>query len=169
MEEELIRAVAQEYMDGLTPLAHLIDCLADVTSNDMDISRGELWDILDKMNVSAYAVFPVHALLSCLRPADAGPMAPPGMRFLHEILSREIIPTMHRRVEQATENLIGVFTDRRSSRKVREQAQIKSSAVICTELSRLKQLHQGTLPHPDLVEMWNSFFCDEVLTTRDVD
>ncbi|HPA85023.1 MAG TPA: hypothetical protein PLJ30_09455 [Deltaproteobacteria bacterium] len=169
MEEELIQAVAQEYVERLILLAHLIDSATEINRSGRSVSREEMWDILDEADASGFAIYTVHSLLSSLKPMDAGPLASPGMRFLHEIVSQDVIPSMRRHVAQAIDAIVREFSDRPGSRDAREKALVNASSVICMELSRLKQLHPGALPHPELVEMWESFYCDEGFAVIDFD
>lgn len=165
MQEKLVRAVAQEYVDRLAPLAHLIGAIAEIDESGRNVSQTEIRDIIDEAGVSNCTVFPVHSLISSLNPYDAGTITPPDMKFFHELVSGDVIPSMHRRVAQAVDGIVSGFTaSPPSSAEARKRVLKNASETICMELARLKQLCQGTLPHPDLTGLWKSFSCDERLS-----
>lgn len=169
MEEELIEAVVQEYVGRLAPLAHLIGSVAEISQSGRGVPQEKMRDILDEVSSSGYAIFPVHSLLSSLKPMEAGALASPGMKFLQEIVSQDVIPSMHRHVAQAIEDIIREFSGSPGNREAREKSLVNASSVICMELSRLKQLHRGTLPHQDLIDLWEAFYCDEGFAIIDMD
>lgn len=161
MQEKLIQAVAQEYVDRLAPLAHLVGTVAKTVESGRDVSQAEIRDILDEAGNPNCTVFPVHCLISSLKPYDAGAITPPDMKFFHQLVSGDVIPSMHRSVARAVEGIVSGFAAFPASQGARRQALKNASETICMELSRLKQLCQGTLPHPDLANLWESFSCDE--------
>lgn len=163
MQEELIRAVAQEYVDRLVPLAHLVGAIAGTVESGRDVSQTEIRDILDEAGNPNCTVFPVHCLISSLKPYDAGSITPPDVKFFHQLISGDVIPSMHRSVAQAVDGIVSAFAASPVSPEARKQALKNASETICMELSRLKDLCQGTLPHPDLAGLWESFSCDKSL------
>lgn len=161
MQEELIRAVAQEYVDRLAPLAHLVGTVAGIVESGRNVSQTEIRDILDEAGAPSCTVFPVHCLISSLRPYDAGSITPPDMKFFHELISGDVIPSMHRRVARTVDGIISAFAISPASPEARKRALKDASETICMELARFKQLCQGTLPHPDLTALWKTFSCDK--------
>ena len=169
MQEELVRTVVQEYVDRLVPLAHLIGAIAEIDESGRNVSQTEIRDIIDETGASNCTVFPVHSLISSLNPYDAGTITPPDMKFFHELVSGDVIPSMHRRVARAVEGIVSAFTASPASPEARERALKNAAETICMELSRFKQLCQGTLPHPELAGLWKSFSCDERLSVIHMD
>ncbi len=169
MQNELVRAVAREYVDQLAPLAHLVGAITGIVESGRSVSQTEIRDILDEAGASSCTVFPVHSLISSLSPYDAGAITPPDMKFFHELFSGDVIPSMHRRVTRAVDGIVSGFTSSPPSPEARKRALKDASETICMELSRLKQLCQGELPDPDLAGLWKSFSCDEGLSVIHMD
>lgn len=165
--EELIDAIVQEYLVHIEPLAYLIEKVAEAGKAGMLLSAPDMEDLVEEASAAAFAIVPLHALLSSLRNTHLGNSDPPSFQFVRRVINENVLVLLRDNMARAVSRLIRDCGNG-SARDI-DTAVKRASQTICVELARIKDLNRGFLPHPDLKELWDRFSCQELYSpVRDV-
>ena len=163
--DELIDAVAQAYIDYTAPLVYLIEKVTESRQKDTTLSTQKLEDFVEEATATTCTIIPLHALLSSVKNSDMGKAGEPGTRFIMEVISENLLVLLRDNMARAISRLMRDYNDAAGSPQAIDTSLSRASLAICTELSRIKRLNRGVLPHPDLKELWERFSCRDELAT----
>lgn len=165
---ELIDAVAQAYIDYTSPLVYLIEKVTESRQKGTILSLRQLEDFVEEATATTCTIIPLHALLSSVKDSDTGKAGDPTTRFIMEVIRENVLVMLRDNMTQAVSRLMRDYNDAAGSPQAIDTSLSRASHAICTELSRIKRLNRGFLPHPDLKELWERFSCRDDFAIPDL-
>ena len=166
--EELIEAIAQTYMEYTAPLIYLMEKVTESRQKGNTLSPAQLEDFVEEATSSTFNIFPLGTLLSSLKGIDMGKTGNPSSRFINQVINETALTLLRDNMARSTARLIKDYTTAISSGEDIDKALKRASHAICIELSRIKDLSSGILPHPDLRELWERFSCKDDFAALDL-
>lgn len=166
--EELIDTIVHEYIGYIAPLAHLIERITKSGQNGKQLTLQQLEDIVEEATSSTFNILPLHTLLSSLKDTDIAVFGPSSSRLIHRIITQNTLPQLRDNMARAVSRLINDYLEETESTEHINNALKAASNSICIELSRMKDLNSGSLPHPDLKVLWETFSCAEGFAELDL-
>jgi hypothetical protein len=166
--EDFIEAVAQAYIEYSAPLVYLIEKITESSLTGSRLLPGQLEDYVDEASGSPFTIVPLHALLSSVKDADMGTSDPPSPQFVHRVINENVLVLLRDNMARAVSRLIRDYAHSGGAAQDIDAAVERASHAICIELSHLKDLNRGLLPHPDLKELWNWFSCTDDFAATDL-
>lgn len=79
---------------------------------------------------------------------------------VYECIAFETLESIFRNLRKADEQLMSALKDPGRSDREKEDEVQNASRTMCAELSRIRTLNQGELPHKELQRLWELFRCD---------
>jgi dGTP triphosphohydrolase len=166
--EELLETIVHEYLGYIAPLAHLIEKITKSGQDGKQLNIQQLEDIVEEATSSTFNILPLHTLLSSLKDADIGDFGPSSSRLIHRIISQHTLPQLRDNMARSVTRLINDYLKKTESTEHINNALKAASNSICIELSHMKDLNSGFLPHPDLKVLWETFSCAEEFAELDL-
>jgi hypothetical protein len=161
----LIKAIAMAYVEYTAPLVYLIEKVTESNQKGATLSPQQMDDCVEEATAVTYTIIPLHALLSSIRNTEMGTSDPPSLQFVHSVINENVLVQLRNNMAQAVSRLIRDYNDAAGSPQAVDTSLSRASHAICTELSRIKRLNRGFLPHPDLKELWERFSCRDQFAT----
>ena len=155
------------YVEYTAPLAYLIEKISESTQTGKRLLPSQLEDYVAEASSASFTIIPLHVLLSSISNTYLGTFDPPSLQFVHRVINENVLVLLRDDMTRAVSRLIRDYGS--GSPQEIEVAVKRASRTICLELSRIRELNRGSLPHPDLKELWERFSCKEVyVSVRDV-
>ncbi len=155
----LIKAIAMAYVEYTAPLVYLIEKVTESSLIGATLSPQQLEDFVEEATATTCTIIPLHALLTSIRNTEMGTSDPPSLQFVHSVINENVLVQLRNNMAQAVSRLMRDYNDAAGSPQSIDTSLSRASHAICTELSRVKRLNRGFLPHPDLKELWERFSC----------
>ena len=166
--KEFIEAVTMAYVEYTAPLVNLIEKITESSLRDNRLLPGQLEDYLTEASASTFTIFPLHALLSSFRDTDMGTSDPPSLQFVHHVINENVLIHLRDNIALAASRLMRDYENSGGNQQDIDAAVNRASQAICIELSRIKDLNRGFMPHPDLKELWDRFSCQDDFAAPDL-
>ncbi len=166
--KELIKAIAMAYVEYTAPLVYLIEKITESSLAGNRILPEQLEEFVDESSASTFTIFPQHALLSSVRDSDMGTSDPPSLQFVHHVIDENVLVLLRDNMARAVSRLIRNYENSGGDQQVIDAAVNRASRAICIELSRIRKLNRGLLPHPDLKELWDRYSCRDESAVLDL-
>jgi len=166
--EELIEAIAQTYIEYTAPLIYLMEKVTESRQKGNHLSPAQLDDFVEEATSSTFNIFSLRTLLSSLKDTDMGKAGNSSSRFINQFIKEPALTLLRDNMARSTASLIKDYAAAIGSGKDIDKALKRASHAICIELSRIKDLNRGILPHPDLEDLWERFSCKDDFAALDL-
>lgn len=166
--EELLEAIAHTYLEYISPLMFLMEKISESRRLGNTLSTSQLENFVEEATTSTYTIIPLRALLSSLGSIDQGMIGNLSSRFISRIVHENVLVSLQNNMTTATTRLIKDHENASNRNKDMDRALERASRAICLELSRIRDLNGGFLPHPELKDLWENLSCTDRIQAVDL-